>query len=274
MSRFLIRQHFNLPVDPWAGLGIDTADSRRIAIMVRAAVRDRAFVSIAGPRGSGKTHAVSVALHGQDVQLVELFRLDRERLHMGDIATAIVRDLSDERPRRSGEARDGQVRRILGTTRGAVVVLIDDAHLLHGNTLRALKRLRELPWQGRRPLCGVVLVSQRDATERIDEVRLRSTQFELEGLRPAEVAAAVGGVLGELIEPDALELLSRSPKVANWLDMQFVVDQCLEETAAQDLQRVGVAVIERVVGKDRPVAMPPGRAPVVPLETNDQGRVS
>ena len=44
MSRFLIRQHFNLPVDPWAGLGIDTADSRRIAIMVRAAVRDREFL--------------------------------------------------------------------------------------------------------------------------------------------------------------------------------------------------------------------------------------
>ena len=103
MSKIMNRAHFKLPANPWEKLSLKTADLTRVQAMVRAAVETRELVSILGPRGSGKTRAVRRAL-GQHsgVRTVEPLRLTRERLHMGDIETAIVRDLSDETPRRSG----------------------------------------------------------------------------------------------------------------------------------------------------------------------------
>ena len=188
------RRRFGLALDPWASLEIDTADALRVAEMVEATVEAQAFVSVLGPRGVGKTRAVRSALARHErVRVVEPLRLTRERLHMGDIETAIVRDLSDEAPRRSGEARSHQVRRTLGpaSREARVVLVLDDSHVLHHATLRGLKRLRELAWLGRAPLIGIVLIGQRDRTEMVPEVGLRSDRMVMAGLTRMEVMCAL-----------------------------------------------------------------------------------
>ena len=186
----LTRAAWDLPADPWSGVDLRTADATRAELLVRAAYDAHAMVSLIGHRGCGKTHAVRRAI-APGVKVVEPLRLDRERLHLGDIQAAIIRDLSDEPMRQSGEARSGQVRRLLGTAQPRTVLFIDDAHCLHPATVRGLKRLRELSYHGRKSLIGVVLAGQRDVTANIPEVGLRSDRLTLAGLTAREAAEAL-----------------------------------------------------------------------------------
>lgn len=235
----LAYRKFGLPPDPWAGLDMDTGDTVRVSHMVAAAVSARAMVSIVGPRGAGKTRAVRRALRAHaGARLVEPLRLQRERMHLGDIETAIVRDLSHEAPRRSGEARSGQVRRLLRAAGRSAVLLIDDAHVLHHATLRGLKRLRELGGADRSATLGVILVGQHDRAERVPEVGLRSDRLTLGGLTAHEAREAIVEVFGRLIEDDAIERLIASPRARNWLDLEAMLDGCLARAESRGLDAV------------------------------------
>lgn len=258
----LIRKRFALPPEPTGDL--DTSDAVRTRHLVRAAAEAKRLVSIAGSRGAGKTRAVRGAVRGLGVQLVEPLRLDRERLHLGDIQDAIVSQLSDEKPRRSGEARSGQVRRILARTRGAVLLWIDDAHVLHPSTLRGLKRLLELTWQGEGPLLGIVLTGQQDRTERVPEIGLRSTRMVFEGLSAEEAARALETILDEVLDSDAFAILASSPRARNWLDLEALVDDCLVEAAARGETTVTAAVARHVLGA-------PASAPAAPADDQAVG---
>ena len=252
MSRLITRTQFKLSAEPWAGLELKTADAKRVMTLVRAALGHQSFVSILGPRGSGKSHAVKRALQANTAQVVTPLRLARDQLHMGDIETALIRDLSEETPRRSGEARSRQVGRIVGAAsqQGPVVLVLDDAHRLHHRTLRSLKRLRELTWFNRSPLLGIVLVGQRDTTAPIDELRLRADHLWLEGLTPTEAKRAIEAALGRVITAAAVTRLSKSPYARNWLDLHAITDACLADALAQGERSISIETVARVVGAD------------------------
>ena len=266
--RILTRTRFGLPPDPWSGLAIETADAARAGQMIQAAVASQMMVSILGQRGSGKTRAVRAALSGLEVQEVEPLRLDRERLHLGDIQAAIVRELSDETPRRSGEARSYQVRRVLGTASRTrpVLLVLDDAHVLHRSTLRGLKRLRELVWLGVSPLLGIVLLGQIDRTEDVPEVGLRSDSLRFGGLTQAEAGQALVQALNNgrvVLERSAVAALAASQRARNWLDLQALADDCLVEAAARGEEAITAAAVAVVLGvKQRPA--PAAQAPAAP----------
>lgn len=250
----LARHAFGLGADPWAVRNLRTADAARTELLVGAAAHAQAMVWIVGPRGSGKSHAVRRALDLVDASIVEPLRLDKERLHLGDIQAAIVRDLSnDERVRRSGEARSGQVRRLLGLSPRRTVLVIEEAHVLHPSTIRGLKRLRELGWHARKaPLIGVVLVGQRDAAAHIPEVGLRSDRMTFAGLTAREAATAVTQAInaeGEVMTAEAVELLSRSGRARNWLDLQAAVDACLAQAHAAGLEQVDAATVRTALNQ-------------------------
>lgn len=239
--RILARRRIGLAADPWSRLHVDTADHRRIEQTVRAAVEARLLVSIAGARGGGKTHSTRRALAAAGATVVEPLRLTRERLHMGDVEWALVTELSDEPVRRSGEARSRQVRRVLGrrAQHGRVALLIDDAHTLHHQTLRALKRLRELEWLGASPLLGVVLLGQTDRTASIPEVGLRTDRLRLAGLSAGEALEALDAVLGaSRIDGETARRLAGSARAGAWLDLIDLVDDCLTEAAARGEERI------------------------------------
>ena len=257
--KILTRQHFKLPVDPWAGWTCATADQTRVADLIKAAVAGDLFVSIIGPRGSGKTQAARHALAncGDGARVVEPLRLTRDKLHMGDIETALVVSLADESPRRSGEARSRQVRRILGAASRArkIVLFIDDAHVLHSQTLRALKRLRELSFAGRAPLLSVILAAQRDKTASIPEVGLRADALSMGGLAKVEVSAALrgAGLLDGVLTHDAELALAAAPAAGNWLDLRQLVDDCLFQALAAGARQVD-AVHVRAAMRAAPTA--------------------
>ena len=253
MTRILTRTRFGLPPDPWSGLTLETIDAKRASELIRAAVAAQLMISLVGQRGSGKTRALRTALRDLNVQLVEPLRLDRERLHLGDIEAAIVQELSDESPRRSGEARSHQVRRVLGeaSRNRPVVLVLDDAHQMHRNTLRGLKRLRELSWLSQSPLLGIVLIGQSDKAGDVPEVGLRSDSLQLAGLTHAEAGQALIQALNRkrtVVEPEAVETLAASPWARNWLDLQCAVDACLAEAAARGEDTITAAAVGVVLG--------------------------
>ena len=242
-----LRESFGL-APSWEWLDVETADARRIATRIRGAVRTRGMLAIAGPRGSGKTRAVWQALDALDVEIVEPLRLDRARLHLGDLQAAMVRDLTGdtERPRHSAEARAGQVRRLLHAAARPVVLVIDEAHDLHHATIRGLKRLRELGAR-RRPVLTVLLVGQADATERVAEVGLRSDRVACTGLTAAEVRQALGAVLGDRVSPAAAKRIAAAPRSRNWLDLQALVDDCLAAARQLGADGIHVAAVAAVI---------------------------
>lgn len=257
----LTRHAFGLQADPWSQLNMRTADVTRTALLVGAAVNYQAMIWVLGPRGVGKSHAVRTALAAGDAPLIEPLRLDRERLTLGDIQTAIVRDLSSETPRHSGEARSAQVRRLLGTAGRKPVLVIDEAHALHHMTVRGLKRLRELSWRGRDKLLGVVLVGQRDSAAHVAEVALRSDRMTLAGLTTDEAADALVRALNAdtvRIRPGAAQALSQSDRARNWLDLQALADECMAEAVARGERCIDTAIVEAIVrpGAKRAEPMP------------------
>lgn len=258
----LIRRRFGLPPDPWRTVHVDTADARHVDTAVEVATGG-ALANVVGCRGSGKTRALRRALRRRAVSIVEPLRLDRERLHLGDVQVAIVRDLSDERPRTSGEARSGQVRRLLAAASAVrpVLLVIDDAHCLHHQTVRGLKRLLELAHGVRSPLLGVVLLGQVDRAGAIPEVGLRAATVRLTGPQPAEIERAVTAALGDVATPEAVQQLA-GRGAASWLDVQALVDDGLAAAAARGDTRL----TDAAVAAARTPAPPPAAHPAPPSD--------
>lgn len=227
------RLHFGLPAGLYSGTHLPTGDYVRVSEAVRAAVTGQAMVYISGERGTGKTYAVQKTLaEYAHIHVAEPLRLSRERLQMGDIETAIMRDLSDETPRRGGEARAHQVRRILGEAIRSgrrVVLLIDDAHVLHHQTLRSLKRLMELSWAGRSPLLGIILLGQQNRTQSIPEVGLRTDHVQLAGLSEDNVVSILRVLSGsrDVLTDDLISAVRTHPRARNWLDLRQLLDDAL-----------------------------------------------
>ena len=261
----LLRSRFGVPLDPWAGHYLKTADAERAAALVGAAVAQQALVSIVGRSGSGKTRAVDQALAATKARVVEVQRLDRERLRLGDVTVALVRDLSEgrESPRHSGEARTGQVSRLLGHAAQRVVLVIDDAHELHRATLRGLKRLHELRWGGRRRLLGILLVGETD-TAAVPSVDHRTAKLQFSGLSVAEAGVALRLAWSEVLHADALERLAAAEAARNWFALHDLLDQALLEAVSRGETSVSAAAAAAAIGR---VERQPGAATEQPAET-------
>ena len=236
----LIRPRFGLPLDPWRDLHLETADIERVGMVAHAAASVQAMVSVVGPRGSGKTHAALHALRGAGALVVQVQRLDREQTRMGDVVAALVTQLSDQRLRLSGELRTGQLCTILGQTRRPVVLVVDDLHVVHYQTILGLKRLRELAYGDRKaPLLGIVMLGQRDRIASLPEVALRTSTVVLGGLGVSEMDEALRRAVGGAFAPEARRrLAAAAPGV--WIDLQDLADLAMVKAAERGERKVSV----------------------------------
>jgi type II secretory pathway predicted ATPase ExeA len=213
--------------DPFKRFNFKTADSTRIGQIIEYAVSSRAMVSIVGIRGDGKSRAVRAALDRKELQIVFLRSPDKARLLITDVEQAIIFELSDDKPKRGREIRSRQLRPILGqaSRRREVVLVIEEAHQLHGMTLRALKSLREIDWMGETELFTVVLIGQGDPMNKagVAEVRLRADTVRMQGLTMPEVAGYVKGTVGRVFSSEAIDAVKQLPNVGNYLNLQEVL---------------------------------------------------
>lgn len=227
MSRLSVLAEFGFKKDPFRGVNMETADVSRVKRILNMAVESRAMVSIIAERGQGKSRAVNTVIKDMEVKEVRLLTSDKEKVLVGDIERALITDLSQEEVKRTREIRARQLRRILGESarQQEIVLVLEEAHRLHGQTLRSLKTLREMEWMGQSPLFTVIMLGQCDPMRKpgVDEVRLRTDTIYMKGLTQAEIGGYANEVVGRCFEDGAIEALSRLKSARNFLDLQEMI---------------------------------------------------
>ena len=252
MNRQTLR-HFGLDRGPGFYRG-DQHDRRLRDIL--DAVEAREMTAVVGMFGSGKTELVELAQRETpDAEFVWINSPDKERLRVGHVMSAMIEQVSGESPRRSAQALASQLARVLGERvqppyfRRRVVAVIDNAHRLTAQTLMAIKDLRELRYNGHRPLFSVVLIGQEplmNLLARHGEVFYRCGRIDLSAeagwMDEAERGRYLQARFGVALDPTArtrVAALARTP-----LTMDRLVGQMMEDAYAAGFDTVDERVIQ------------------------------
>jgi len=246
VSRLEVLAEFGYSKDPFKGFRMETADSLRLKRLLKMAVESRAMVSVVASWGFGKTSALEIAFREIDAHVCRLITPDKERVVVSDIEKALILGLSNESCKRTKEVRARQIRRIIGETsrEKPIILILEEAHRMHGQTLRALKTFREMDWMGQSPLFTVVMVGQYDPMRKkyVDEVRLRSDTVHMKGMTDSEVREYIKNTVGKSFEDDAIEAVSRLNGTRNFLDLQEVIINLMSK--AMELGEKKVSVLD------------------------------
>lgn len=252
MSRLEILAEFGYSKDPFKNFRMETADGLRLKRVLGMAVESRAMMSVVASWGFGKTSALEIAFRDLNASVVRLITPDKERVVVSDIEKGLILGLSHESCKRTKEVRARQIRRILGETsrEKPIILVLEEAHRMHGQTLRALKTFREMEWMGQSPLFTVVMVGQYDPMRKkhVDEVRLRSDIVYMKGLTESEIREYIKNTAGKHFEADALDAISRLNNARNFLDLQEILINLLGKAVELGQKKVTALEVFDVYG--------------------------
>ena len=275
ISRLETLVKFGFDYNPFKGVNLKTSDRTRIQRIRDLVIEGNEFVIIVGKRGSGKSWTVKAEFGKSKVRQVVVRSSDKLRLLISDIERAMILDLSEETPKRGGEIRARQLRRILGeaSQKEKIVLIIEEAHRLHGMTLRALKTLREMDWRGETELFAVVLVAQSDPMNKagVSEVRLRSDTVHLQGLTVNEIKKYVEETVGRVFSSKAIKAISLLPESENYLDLQSILLSLMGRALAEGHGEVQFEDVLKEFGSEQIASLE--KADVVSL-TNVKGEAN
>ncbi|MCK4792684.1 MAG: AAA family ATPase, partial [Desulfobacteraceae bacterium] len=249
ISRLEILAEMGFANDPFRKAKIQSSDFLMAGKVANMAIRSRAMISVVGERGIGKTNAVRNALqNSRNVRRVHIHANDINKLLISDIEQALIFDLSDEKPKRGREIRARQLRRILGeaSRRMDIVLIIEEGHHLHGMTLRAIKRLREMEWMGESELFSIILICQSDPMCKpgVSEVRLRSDSIQMKGMSTEEIKAFVKQTVGPVFEKEVVEAITELPNSHNYEDLKSILIKLMEEALFAGRKKVTIDDVE------------------------------
>jgi type II secretory pathway predicted ATPase ExeA len=223
-----IMNHFGIEKD-WQAVGFfETAEHKQLATNVRNAILAGRLVAITGPTGVGKTltlNRLQSAIAAENKVIVaRSLSIEKPRLALPSLMTALFLDLSDDLKTKvptQPEKRERLLQELFRKRKKPVVLFIDEAHDLHGNTLMGLKRLMEIV-QASGGILSIVLVGHprlKNDLNRptMEEIGHRTTKFTFDGLGEARRpyldwlicgALAKGVKPGDVIADEALELMA------------------------------------------------------------------
>jgi len=189
------------------------------AAMIDAA-RHGGFLAVIGEVGSGKSvmrrKVVEQLKKDGDVIVIFPQMIDKTRVNAASICDAIVMDLSEQRPRMKLEDKTRQVHKLLleRAKQGfRSVLIVEEAHDLHTNTLKYLKRFYELE-DGYRKLLGIILVGQVELKNLFNE----TTHIEMREVIRRIQTAEIKGLNGNTRDYLALKFKRIGAKVDDIFD--------------------------------------------------------
>ncbi|UYT08178.1 AAA family ATPase [Treponema denticola] len=211
------RKKFKIVADPFTGDVTKaedvymTDDTRFVSEYLYQTARIGGMVALIGESGSGKTTIRRYAIdrmqaEGQKVRVIIPRCIDKTKLTATSICDAIIQDCSEEHPKRTLEAKARQIERILTNSSRSGwshVLMIEEAHDLHVQTLKYLKRFWELE-DGFKKLLAIVLIGQPEMKGKLDEAKNWEAR---EVIRRMEVLE--------------LSPLSNGKEIAAYLDIKF-----------------------------------------------------
>jgi hypothetical protein len=157
-------------------------------------IRQGRLIALSGMVGSGKTTTLqSLISHlrfSKDVMVSCSLAVDKNRVNLGTLMTALFYDLSTEKDLKlptQPEQRERKLLALIQKCRKPVVLIVDDAHNLHPQTLVGLKSLIELVRHNQDKL-SVLLAGHpklKNDLRRptLEEIGARAKVFSLEGIR-------------------------------------------------------------------------------------------
>lgn len=195
------------------------------------------ILAVIGEIGIGKTIATIDGLASfEDIgnNIIWCRQLDKENLRIGVIVSALIRYFN-ELPRKDIDARTEQLRRLLGQAyqnEKKTILVIDEAHVLHYQTLRSLKRLLELNFSNQIGLVSIIMVGPPQLYEKLNQVQeisLRTDILEMRQLSSDETKEFLRFVLDwnrVKLDNEVIDYLSQ--KNHNPLRLVITVDKINE----------------------------------------------
>lgn len=146
-----VMRHFRIVKD-WSQAGyFETAKLQQFEDDLRAAILAGRLVAITGAVGAGKTAMLnrlqSRIAAERKIIVARSLSIDKPRLVLPSLITALFLDISGDPEMKvptQPERRERMLQDQIRAARKPVVLFIDEAHDLHGNTLAGLKRLMEV----------------------------------------------------------------------------------------------------------------------------------
>lgn len=242
----------------------ETRHHRQLMLDIKSAILEGHLIALCGVIGSGKT----VTLRRLQQQLKEEKRVlvskslavDKQRITLGTLITALFYDLSTEKPIRiptQSEKRERELQELVKKGKRPVVLFVDEAHDLTRQTLTDLKRLLEVVDDGDGTLSIVLAGHPKLGNDlrrpTMEEIGYRTDVFTLEGIAGSQReylqwllhVCTAGKVEPEMLfTPDAIDLLAS--KLRTPLQMQRHLTLALEVGYQTGEHPIAVSLLETV----------------------------
>jgi type II secretory pathway predicted ATPase ExeA len=246
----------------------ETDAYRQLLKGLRAALREGELVALTGVVGSGKTTLLwrvqELLKKEKDMEVAQSLAVDKQRVNLGTLMLALFYDLATEKDARlptQPERRERMLMELIRKRDRPIVLFVDDAHDLHGQTLLGLKRLIELV-RRRGGRLSVVLVGHprlRNELRRptLEEIGSRASVFDLPGLQGhqrqyitwlIEQCAKPEVKLADILTDEALEQLAE--RLVTPLQVEHYLTLALEQAYQFGDKVVTHEVIEAVLAPD------------------------
>ncbi len=246
----------------------ETEHHQQLLRELEAAIPQGGLIALSGIVGSGKT---MLLWHLQDrlrkagtFQVAESLAMDVNRVNLNTLKLALFYDLATEKdgdlpskPEKSERVLISLIQRC----ERPVVLFVDDAHDLNGNTLRGLKRIIERVHR-RRGRLSILLAGHpklRNDLRRptLEEIGARATVFELDGLK-GQQKAYMTWLLGQctksktkvedILTEEALALLAE--RLITPLQIEHYLTLALEQAYRLGEKPVSAEIVEATMAPD------------------------
>jgi len=259
-----VMQHYGF-TQPLSHAGYyETQHHQQLMTDIKSAILEGHLIALCGVIGSGKT----VTLRRLQQQLKDDNRVlvskslavEKHRITLGTLITALFYDLSTEKPIRiptQSEKRERELRDLVKKGKRPVVLFVDEAHALTRHTLTDLKRLLEVVEDGDGKLSIVLAGHPKLGNDlrrpTMEEIGYRTDIFTLDGLAGSQReylqwlfhVCTAGKIEPEmLLTPEAIDLLVS--KLRTPLQMQRHLTLALEVGYQTGEQPISATMVETV----------------------------
>lgn len=241
----------------------ETAQHAQLLKDLKLSIQQGGLIAMTGIVGAGKTTLLrqlqAVLQREKEVLISTSLAVDKNRVKLTTLMTALFFDLATERDFKlptQPERRERKLLELVEKRRKPVLLIVDDAHDLHNQTLVGLKRLVELI-QDRGRVLSILLSGHPKLKNdlrrpNLEEVGARAETFSLEGIKGHQLeyiqwlfSECSEQPLETLMHEDALALLAK--KLMTPLQIEHYLRLAFEEAHQVGLKPITPEVIEAVL---------------------------
>jgi type II secretory pathway predicted ATPase ExeA len=267
-----IMRHFDLIREFQKAGYFETEHLKEIFGEVKAAIKLGKLVAISGIVGSGKTLLLKRLqdhlAQEKEVLIAKSLSLDKRRVTISTLLLALFMDLSAHTAKEKeipiptqSEKQIRKLQEIIRKSKKPVVLFVDEAHDLHGQTLRGLKRLMEVIEEDD-GLLSVVLAGHPKLKNDLrrssmEEIGHRMTVFNLDGIVASkreylewllEKCTKTGTAVDTVFSAEAIDLLA--DRLVTPLQIEHYLTLAVEEAFTIGVRPVTAEIVASVIAKD------------------------